>query len=231
MKLIYRDSLRFAILFFNAPMKKELQDAREDYQKHFLEKDKVKKDAIGQFKDWLGDYRAVATVDFNAMTLSTVSQEGFPSSRVVLLKGLGHDSFEFFTNYTSQKGQEMEANPQVALCFYWPALERQVRVQGVVEKLSPQESDEYFATRPHGSRVGAWASPQSEVVDGRAEVEDAWKSFEEKFGEEVPRPPHWGGYRVIPSRVEFWQGRRSRLHDRILYTRAQQGWTIERLAP
>ncbi len=212
-------------------MKKELQNAREEYQKYTLSIDNVKADPIDQFEIWLAEYRAQAELDFNAMTLSTVGEDGMPSSRVVLLKGLSQSGFEFFTNYNSHKGKEMDLNPRVALNFYWPNLERQVRVQGEVTKLTDGESDAYFASRPYGSQIAAWTSPQSEVLSGRHEMEERQRYYEEKFGDKVPRPPHWGGYRVIPATVEFWQGRSSRLHDRVCYTRHGDSWGIERLAP
>jgi len=175
----------------------------------------------------------VELVDVNAMTLATVDKEGRPSARIVLLKGLDQRGFLFFTNYNSRKGCELEGNPQAALVFYWPELERQVTVAGEVCKVPPAESDSYFASRPRGSRIAAWASDQSEVVKDRAALEAKWKTFEERFPTEVvPRPPHWGGYVLNPGRVEFWQGRPNRLHDRFRYTRsADRSWKLERLSP
>ncbi len=172
-------------------------------------------------------------VDVNAMTLATVDAQGRPSARTVLLKGLDPRGFIFFTNYQSRKGRELEANPDAALVFYWPELERQVTVAGLVSKVPAAESDVYFHSRPRGSRIAAWASDQSQVVKDRGELEAKWKTFEDRFpGDDVPRPPHWGGYVLDPMRLEFWQGRPNRLHDRFRYTRlADRSWTLERLSP
>ncbi len=176
----------------------------------------------------------VELVDLNAMTLATVDSQGKPSARIVLLKGLDARGFIFFTNYNSRKGRELEENPQAALVFYWPEQEREVTVAGSVSRVPPAESDAYFAARPRGSRIAAWASDQSQVVRDRAELEAKWKAIEREYpGETVPRPPHWGGYVLAPSRLEFWQGRPNRLHDRFRYTRGADaaGWQIERLSP
>jgi pyridoxamine 5'-phosphate oxidase len=172
-------------------------------------------------------------VDVNAMTLATVDQQGRPSARTVLLKGLDQRGFIFFTNYQSRKGRELESNPHAALVFYWPELERQVTVAGQVSKIDGTESDTYFHSRPRGSRIAAWASDQSQVVKDRGELEAKWKTFEDRFpGDDVPRPPHWGGYVLDPMRLEFWQGRPNRLHDRFRYTRSEgRTWTLERLSP
>lgn len=168
------------------------------------------------------------------MTLATVGADGRPSARIVLVKGVDERGFVFFTNYESRKGRDLAAHPYAALLFYWIELERQVRIEGRVEKTSAEESDRYFASRPVGSRIGAWASEQSAVIDSRATLEAREKAFSERYGDDPPRPPHWGGYRVVPDTLEFWQGRPSRLHDRLVYTRdaaAPHGWTISRLSP
>jgi pyridoxamine 5'-phosphate oxidase len=166
-----------------------------------------------------------------AMTLATADAKGRPSARIVLLKGVDPRGFVFFTNYASRKGKELAANPQAALAFLWKELERQVRIEGAVERVTPDESRAYYATRPLGSRIGAWASPQSETIESRSWLENRWEEFGQRHGENPPLPPHWGGYRVIPDHLEFWQGRRSRLHDRVAYTRAGREWKIARLAP
>jgi len=166
-----------------------------------------------------------------AMNLATVDARGRPAGRVVLLKGVDKRGFVFYTNYESRKGRELAANPFAALTFLWKELERQVRVEGSVEKVTADESRAYFSTRPLGSRIGAWASPQSSVIENRAWLEKRWEEFTAQYGEEPPLPPHWGGYRVVPEYLEFWQGRRSRLHDRITYTRQGEQWKVARLAP
>jgi pyridoxamine 5'-phosphate oxidase len=167
------------------------------------------------------------------MTLATAGKTGKPSARIVLLKGFTHEGFQFFTNYESHKGEELKQNPQACLVFFWKELERQVRIEGIVEKVSAAESDEYFNSRPAGSKIGAWASPQSKVIASREILEEKVSSVEKRFaGTEIERPGHWGGYILKPALIEFWQGRPSRLHDRILYTRIEKNkWKIERLAP
>lgn len=168
------------------------------------------------------------------MTLATVGEGGRPSARIVLIKGVDERGFVFFTNYESRKGRDLAANPYAALLFYWIELERQVRIEGRIEKTSADESDRYFSSRPLGSRIGAWASEQSAVIDSRATLEAREKEISTRFGDDPPRPPHWGGYRLVPDSIEFWQGRPSRLHDRLLYTRdaaSPHGWTMSRLSP
>jgi pyridoxamine 5'-phosphate oxidase len=165
------------------------------------------------------------------MSLATVDARGRPAGRIVLLKGVDPRGFVFYTNYESRKGRDLAAHPVAALTFLWKELERQVRIEGRVEKVSAEESDAYYATRPLGSRVGAWASPQSETIENRRWLEERWAALAREHGEAPPRPPHWGGYRVIPDYLEFWQGRLSRMHDRIAYSRAEPGWKIARLAP
>lgn len=189
-------------------------------------------DPFDQFAKWYVEWQASGALEPTAMTLATVDGSGQPSARVVLLKGFDKHGFVFFTNYQSRKGRELAAAPRAALLFYWDRLARQVRVEGSVEQVGAAESDEYFATRPRGSQLGAWASPQSQPLADRAELEARLRQVEaEAGGAPVPRPPHWGGFRLKPARFEFWQGRESRLHDRIVYARAGQGWTRARIAP
>lgn len=214
-------------------MRKELQDTRKDYTLKVLDRDHISADPIEQFLSWYKEYVDAEPIDVNAMTLGTVNSSGKPSSRIVLLKGVTQGGFEFYTNYDSAKGNEMEQNPWVCLNFFWPELERQIRIEGKVEKLTAAESDEYFYSRPLGSRIGAWASPQSQVIENREVLEEKLVEITAKFeGKEVERPPHWGGYRVMPELIEFWQGRASRLHDRMRYVKDESGeWKIERVAP
>jgi pyridoxamine 5'-phosphate oxidase len=177
--------------------------------------------------------RGVEQIDVNAMTLATVDAQGRPSARIVLLKGLDERGFLFYTNYRSRKGEELAQNPKAALVFYWPEQERQVSIAGEVGQLPPAESDGYFRSRPRGARIAAWVSDQSHVVRDRAALQEKWVQLEQRYpGEDVPRPPHWGGYVLKPDRIEFWQGRPNRFHDRFRYTRqADRTWLIERLAP
>ncbi len=189
-------------------------------------------DPFDQFARWFAEWQAAGAVDPTAMMLATVDGAGQPSARVVLLKGYDQQGFVFFTNYESRKGAELTAAPRAGLLFFWDTLARQVRIEGRVERVGAAESDEYFATRPRGSQIGAWASPQSRPIAERATLEAAVKAVEAKAGAApIARPPHWGGYRVTPERFEFWQGRESRLHDRIVYARGVGGWTMSRIAP
>lgn len=211
---------------------KSLADLRKTYARESLSKSAVDPDPIVQFKSWMKEAIDAELPEPNAMTLATVSADGKPSARVLLIKGVDERGFVFFTNYDSHKGHDLDANPNAALVFYWIELERQVRIEGRVEKLPNAESDEYFASRPLDSRIGAWASEQSHELSGRAVLVARAAKFAARFGLNPPRPPHWGGYVLIPDAVEFWQGRPSRLHDRILYTRQPDGsWRIKRLAP
>jgi pyridoxamine 5'-phosphate oxidase len=212
-----------------------IADLRRDYARSTLDEATVARAPMQQFEQWLQEAIAAQLPEATAMTLATAvtSTHGFvrPAARIVLLKGVDAGGFVFFTNYDSDKGRELAANPYAALLFHWIELERQVRIEGRVEKIDTAASDEYFASRPLLSRIGAWASKQSEVLPDRASLEARFAETRARFGETVPRPPHWGGYRLLPELLEFWQGRASRLHDRIRYTRSGEAWRIERLAP
>jgi len=208
-----------------------LAGLRKDYALKTLDERDVDRDPMKQFGLWMVEAIHAQVPEPTAMTLATVDARGRPSARIVLLKGVDPQGFVFYTNYESRKGRELAANPGAALTFLWKELERQVRIEGIVEKVTAEESEAYFATRPLGSRVGAWASPQSRPIENRAWLETRWAELTQQYGEQPPRPPHWGGYRVKPDHIEFWQGRLSRLHDRIAYTRLGNAWEIARLAP
>jgi len=233
-----------------------IAEIRREYNLAGLRRSDLDGDPIAQFRRWFDQatglrrsgrirkflikaykslklIQGVEQLDLNAMTLATADRQGRPSARVVLLKGLDERGFVFFTNYNSRKGRELEDNPEAALVFYWPEQERQVCVAGRVSKVPPEESQAYFRSRPRGSQIGAWASDQSSPLKDRTELEQKWQQCEQRFpGSEIPCPAHWGGYVLSPNRMEFWQGRPNRLHDRFRYTRQSDGsWTIERLSP
>lgn len=212
-------------------MRKDVADIRKNYSLQTLNESDVAADAIEQFTKWWNEAVNSEIDEVNAMTLATSTLAGKPSARIVLLKDYDENGFVFFTNYNSHKGHTLEDNPNAALTFFWKELERQVRIEGIAEKVTAAESDEYFYSRPIGSRVGAWASPQSSIIDGRTLLDENVEKYSKQFGEDVPRPNFWGGYRIVPAAIEFWQGRSSRLHDRLLYTKTGNDWKIERLAP
>ena len=206
-------------------------DLRRNYDRDVLLEADAAADPLAQFAAWFEAALAGEVYEPNAMALSTVAADGQPTARMVLLKGFDAEAFVFYTNLESRKAQELACNPRASLLFWWDRLHRQVRIEGVVELVGEADADAYFASRPHGSRIGAMASPQSRVIDGRAGLEARVAELTARHPEDVPRPCHWGGYRLRPTLLEFWQGRPSRLHDRLRYTRAKEGWRIERLAP
>ncbi|MGH7510577.1 MAG: pyridoxamine 5'-phosphate oxidase [Gemmatimonadales bacterium] len=209
-----------------------IADIRREYARARLDEAHVSPDPVVQFHRWFTQAREAEIPEPNAMALATATPAGAPSVRMVLLKGYDERGFVFFTDFRSRKGVELETNPRAALVFYWGELERQVRIAGAVEQTPARESEAYFQTRPLGSRLGAWVSHQSRVIPSRALLESGLREVEERFPSgEVPLPPHWGGYRLQPEEVEFWQGRENRLHDRIRYLREEAGWKVERLSP
>lgn len=210
-----------------------IADIRKDYKLKSLNEADIDSNAIRQFGLWWQDALDSEIDEVNAVTLSTATIDGKPSARIVLLKGYDENGFVFFTNYESHKGKELASNPQACMVFFWKELERQIRVEGIVEKISEKESDQYFLSRPAGSQLGAWASPQSTVIESRDVIEENLKKYGARFSTQpVARPPYWGGYRLQPQLIEFWQGRSSRLHDRLQYSLQKNGdWKIDRLAP
>lgn len=213
-------------------MTQSIADLRHNYTLQQLNEADVDPNPIKQFQRWFDQAIAAQLPEPNAMTLATATRSGIPSARIVLLKGLDERGFVFYTNYESHKGQDLAENPQAALVFLWTVLERQVRIEGRVEKIAAAETDAYFQSRPLESRLGAWTSDQSHVISDRDVLEQRFAELKATYADEkVPRPPHWGGYRVMPHQIEFWQGRTSRLHDRLLYRLEQGNWLVERLAP
>ena len=210
-----------------------IADIRKDYQMAALDEAIVGDDPLIFFGRWFAEAEAAQITEVNAMTLATVDSDFKPHARIVLLKGLDDTGFVFFTNYNSSKGKELTKHPSAALVFFWKELERQVRIEGTIEKISDQENDKYFHSRPAGSRIGAWASPQSQVIDDRSILDENYNMYTAQFaGGPIPRPAHWGGYKLIPQQIEFWQGRSSRMHDRILFVRNEDNtWQKNRLAP
>jgi pyridoxamine 5'-phosphate oxidase len=209
-----------------------LSELRKEYTQHALDESSVPADPLAFFGQWLDEALAAQVNEPTAMHLSTVDTDGFPSGRIVLLKALDSRGFSFFTNRSSRKGRAIAHNARVALTFFWPELERQVRILGQAQQLSDDESDNYFASRPRASQLGAWASMQSEAIESRAKMEARFAEAAAKFeGKDVPRPPYWGGYVVSPISIEFWQGRRSRMHDRIEFVRDAKSWKRVRLSP
>jgi pyridoxamine 5'-phosphate oxidase len=210
----------------------EISELRREYRAAGLDRDQLDDDPLAQFGRWFGEAERADLIEPNAMTLATSSPDGRPSARIVLLKGFGPDGFVFFSNYASRKGDELAANPNAALVFWWPPLERQVRLEGSVERTTTEESEAYWASRPLGSRLAALASAQSQVLTGREELVRRVEELAARHRDgDVPLPEAWGGYRLVPDAFEFWQGQPNRLHDRFRYTRHQDGWLVERLSP
>ncbi len=209
-----------------------INSLRHDFAKQTLDESDVNANPVLQFKKWFKEAVDAKINEPNAMTVSTATIDGKPSARILLLRNFNENGFVFYTNYNSRKGSDIEANPHCALLFFWPELERQVRIEGILQKQTAQESDLYFNTRPRGSKLGAWTSEQSKVIASRKVLDNKYKKLSEKYpNKNIPRPPYWGGYLLKPVSIEFWQGRPNRLHDRILYTMENKIWIIERLAP
>lgn len=210
----------------------QLQERRKEYDRGGLNEADLDRDPITQFTTWMTQAIDAKLLEPYAMTLATCTPDGWPSARIVLLRGVSAEGFTFFTSYDGRKADELALNPRAALVFYWAELERQVRVEGTIEKTTAEISDAYHRNRPRGSQLAAWASNQSAVLPSRQALEQVWAELEARYqGVEVPRPPFWGGYRLVPSSIEFWQGRPSRMHDRLRYRRIETAWVIERLSP
>jgi len=210
-----------------------ISNIRKDYSKSTLDIDTIGKDPVSQFEKWFQEALSSGIPEPNALTLSTVSEDGRPSGRIVLLKGVERGKFVFYSNYQSQKGKELDKNPACGLTFFWAELERQVRIEGIASRSDAMASEKYFQSRPRESQVGAWASPQSAIISNREILEERVKKIQEKFKgqEKLPKPNQWGGFEVEPLKIEFWQGRSNRLHDRIVFTKVDGAWQIHRLAP
>ncbi|MDE3254822.1 MAG: pyridoxamine 5'-phosphate oxidase [Bacteroidota bacterium] len=209
-----------------------IADIRKDYILASLSEEVVGDDPFSFFHTWFEEAVSASIDDVNAMTLSTLQEDGFPDARIVLLKGLDERGFTFFTNYESEKGVQLSKHSKASLVFHWKELERQVRVMGVAEQLTAAENDAYFASRPRASQLGAWASPQSQKIEKRELLEERYAQFEQQFTDVVPRPAHWGGYRIVPIKIEFWHGRSSRMHDRIVFEKQEnESWSRYRVAP
>jgi pyridoxamine 5'-phosphate oxidase len=209
----------------------ELADIRKEYKYASLDEADVSASPFEQFARWFSEAKSSRVLEPNAMTLATIDPNGKPSARIVLVKGADENGFTFFTNYESRKGNALAAHDDAALLFFWPELERQIRIEGVVAKIAPQVSSDYYVSRPLGSKIGAWASPQSRVIANRDALQTAWDEAAKLHGDHPQRPPHWGGYCLTPRYFEFWQGRESRLHDRVVYAQAGAAWERSRLAP
>ena len=212
---------------------KSIADIRSDYSKSQLDITTMSKDPITQFTSWFDQALSSQVIEPNAFTLSTVAEDGRPSGRILLLKGVENGKFIFYTNYQSPKGKELEKNPACAITFFWPELERQVRIEGIASRVDSVTSEKYFQSRPRESQIGAWASPQSSVISGREILDERVKDLQKKFDgvEKLPKPNQWGGYEVDPNEIEFWQGRSNRLHDRIAFYKMDEKWQAHRLAP
>lgn len=212
--------------------REEVEALRREYAREELNEDSVKQNPVDQFSDWFKQALSAESLEPNAMTLATSTPGGSPSARIVLLKGFDNNGFRFYTNYNSRKGRELQENPEAALCIFWAELERQVRIEGRVEKLSREESRDYFHQRPRLSQLGAWASEQSSELESRKQLKERFEKVKKQYkNQEIPLPEYWGGFILVPSRIEFWQGRPGRMHDRLLFLKSNDGWDLKRLSP